>query len=187
MASGASGRVRSAANASVRTPWAEVRSAASFWRRSMRRAVSTKLAPPAASCSASAQPIPALAPVTKAHLPFQRSMGRAVGVLLEPLATKTLRFGASFAEMQNERTPEALHTMRKAIRPQLGLRGNWEAKDCERESKASSGGAVHAATGRRGSIGRRENRIAQARGLQLKPLQWTPGPDEFRRENAESK
>src|SRR5580704_19158709 len=50
-------------------PCFDPRSAASFCNRSMRRAVSTRLAPPAASNLASLSPIPALAPVIRAHLP----------------------------------------------------------------------------------------------------------------------
>src|SRR5690348_2696454 len=43
--------------------------AASLSRRSARRAVRTRFAPPAARRSANAKPIPALAPVTTAHFP----------------------------------------------------------------------------------------------------------------------
>src|ERR1700757_4480438 len=46
------------------------KSSATSCNRSRRRAVSTRCVPPAASSSASATPIPALAPVTSAHLPF---------------------------------------------------------------------------------------------------------------------
>src|SRR5262249_56510194 len=39
-----------------------------------RRAVRIRFVPPAANCAANAKPIPALAPVTSAHFPRQRSI-----------------------------------------------------------------------------------------------------------------
>src|SRR5229473_6537160 len=67
--SGAPGCAKSATNTSVFTPCFVFSSFERSTRRSSRRAVKTRCVPPAASSRASATPIPALAPVTRAHFP----------------------------------------------------------------------------------------------------------------------
>src|SRR5579859_262516 len=67
---GASRLAKSAATTCVWMPCFFRRPSAISCKRSSRRAVSTRCVPPAASSSARATPIPALAPVTSAHLPF---------------------------------------------------------------------------------------------------------------------
>jgi hypothetical protein len=69
--SGAVGSAKSAGNTSERTLYVAVRRRANSSRRSFRRAVSTRFVPPEANSSASATPIPALAPVMSAHFPDQ--------------------------------------------------------------------------------------------------------------------
>src|SRR5207248_5758204 len=72
--SGAAGSAKSAENTCVFISWVAVSRCASASRRSLRRAVSKRLVPPLASSSARATPIPALAPVTSAHLPNHASV-----------------------------------------------------------------------------------------------------------------
>src|SRR5216683_3350786 len=67
--SGAPGCAKSATNTSVFTPCFVFSSFERSTKRSSRRAVKTRCVPPAASSRASATPIPALAPVTRAHFP----------------------------------------------------------------------------------------------------------------------
>src|SRR5467141_387371 len=69
--SGAFESARSAGNTSVVTLYVAASRRASSSRRSFRRAVRTSFVPPAANSSASATPIPALAPVMRAHFPNQ--------------------------------------------------------------------------------------------------------------------
>src|SRR5882672_689166 len=69
--SGATGFAKSAAKTSVFTLCFARNVFASSSSRSLRRAVRTSFVPPAANSSASATPIPALAPVMSAHLPNQ--------------------------------------------------------------------------------------------------------------------
>src|SRR5277367_2495002 len=72
ISAGAPGWTRSAANTSTWIPCFDESSAAIFCSRSIRLAVRTKCVPAAASSLANARPIPALAPVTNAHLPAHR-------------------------------------------------------------------------------------------------------------------
>src|SRR5258708_15552035 len=74
--------------------WAEASSRASFSRRSVRRAVNTRLVPPAANSRASATPIPALAPVTNAHFPFQGVIVCLSGNRQRAYHGQTLRLGS---------------------------------------------------------------------------------------------
>src|SRR5712692_512134 len=67
--SGAFESARSATNTSALTLKFAVSRRANSSRRSFRRAVSTRFVPPDANSSASAPPIPALAPVISAHFP----------------------------------------------------------------------------------------------------------------------
>src|SRR5579883_2832660 len=65
---GADGSARSAPMARTSIPYLSRSFVARDSSRSTRRAVRTRFAPAAANCSAMARPIPALAPVTNAHL-----------------------------------------------------------------------------------------------------------------------
>src|SRR6202167_5170745 len=81
---GAWDRVRSATITCAWTPL-RVRSRSASWSsRSRRRAVSTRFTPAPASSTAIASPIPALAPVTTAHLPCHalRRIAEAIACLL---------------------------------------------------------------------------------------------------------
>ena len=78
---GAAGLARSAGRTSTCLPVAERNRAARDSSLSARRAVMTRLVPAEANSSARASPIPALAPVTRAHLPPQRGENTVFGFI----------------------------------------------------------------------------------------------------------
>src|ERR1700730_5789981 len=82
ISAGAVERARSATKTSARILRVVDRALAKSSRRSRRRAVRTRFAPPAANASARALPMPALAPVTKAHFPCHASIDLAKSLRL---------------------------------------------------------------------------------------------------------
>ena len=125
ISSGAAGSARSATKISARILRVVERTLARSSRRSRRRAVRTRFVPPAANSSARALPMPALAPVTRAHFPCHFAMDfpkLRVSLLSKVLCGAVVLKGlgqagrSSDALLQRERTRRRLSWLRGARR-----------------------------------------------------------------------
>src|ERR1700742_1180122 len=85
--------------------WLELSRSANWSRRSRRRAVNTRFTPAWANSTAIASPIPALAPVTNAHLPCH-----ALRSMADAIASLPGRSGELFAHPRGKRIHRLLAT-----------------------------------------------------------------------------